>query len=267
MTNKSPHILQQSLALDLYLKTLLADEVSEAELLHTNEPVELSVQPLPKRTELEVKRLPTAVMEPVTQPKVTSPVLTNDLTLGKAINLPVKVEPPPKPVEKIVVAPAPQVVKPNRPLSVMPEWAQHEFQALFFKLDHLVLATPLTELSRTMVFNKKPTKIPIQPSWFLGLLEDHGKKVGVLDTGQLVFGKNRGSQRNLLERPFTSLLISSDGNWGLACDEILSISKIIPEKVRWRTFRKQRPWLIGTVIDELTAVIDITQLIPRKKTN
>jgi len=149
----------------------------------------------------------------------------------------------------------------------MPEWARSEFQALFFKVDKFILATPLTELLRTIEVDKKPTKIPGQPSWFMGLLDTHEQRIGVLDTGQLIFGKTIGQQRDLEKQPFQRILITHDGRWGLACDEILSIGKLEPDKVRWRTLRQKKPWLIGTVIDELTAVIDVNHLVPHRKAN
>ena len=157
-------------------------------------------------------------------------------------------------------------VKTVNPLTIMPDWSQHEFQALFFKVDKLILAIPLTDLLRTIKIDDSPTSIPGQPSWFMGLLDTHDQRIGVLDTGQLIFGKNKGQQRDLEIQPFESILITHDGKWGLACDEILSIGKLEPEKVRWRTMRKKRPWLVGTVIEELTAVIDINQLVPHRKT-
>lgn len=152
-----------------------------------------------------------------------------------------------------------------KPLSVMPGWAQNEFQALFFKVDTLILATPLTDLLRTIKLEKKPTSIPNQPGWFLGLLDTHGQRIGVLDTGQLIYGKLRGQQRDLSKQPFQRILITHDGKWGLACDEILTIAKLEPDKVRWRTLRSKKPWLIGTVIDELTAIVDVNFLVPRRK--
>ncbi len=152
------------------------------------------------------------------------------------------------------------------PLSVMPDWSQYEFQALFFRVDQLILATPLTDLLRTIKIERKPTKIPRQPSWFMGLLDEHDCRIGVLDTGQLVFGKKRGGLRNLEKNPYKSVLITHDSKWGLACDEVLSISKLKPETVRWRTMREKRPWLIGTVIEELTAVIDVQHLVPHRRT-
>ena len=156
-------------------------------------------------------------------------------------------------------------VKITTPLSIMPDWSQHEFQALFFKVDKLVLATPLTDLLRTIKIDQSPTPIAGQPSWFMGLLDTHDQRIGVLDTGQLIYGRNKGQQRDLEKQPFESILITHDGKWGVACDEILSIGKLEPEKVRWRTMRTKRPWLVGTVIEELTAVIDINQLVPHRK--
>jgi len=223
-------ILQQGLALDAYLRTLL-DEVPEAD-----EPYQLNTQPV------QIKPPTKSKLEPVNRAEI----------------LPV----PDKLPMRLVQAENPATLK---ALSVMPEWAQYEFQALFFKVDQLILATPLIELSRTIKLERKPAKIPGQPSWFLGLLDEHDSRIGVLDTGQLILGKNRGSLRDLVEHPFQRILITQDRKWGLACDEILSIGKLKPEKIRWRTVRQRKPWLIGTVIDELAAVIDVKQLVPHRK--
>jgi len=226
--NFSPQVVQQEIALDSYLSTLLDEIPSNTDL----DQQELKVEAKPKIAK---------------QVKTSTPV-----------------------VEKIIVKSDNQdsdVTKPVRPLAVMPEWARSEFQALFFKVDKFILATPLTELLRTIEVDKKPTKIPGQPSWFMGLLDTHEQRIGVLDTGQLIFGKTIGQQRDLEKQPFQRILITHDGRWGLACDEILSIGKLEPDKVRWRTLRQKKPWLIGTVIDELTAVIDVNQLVPHRKTN
>jgi purine-binding chemotaxis protein CheW len=224
------HILQQGLALDAYLRTLL-DEVPEAD-----EPCQLVTE------SVQIKAAAKTKLEPVNRTEVLS--VPNKLPV------------------RLVQAENPATLN---ALSVMPEWAQYEFQALFFKVDQLILATPLIELSRTIKLERKPTKIPGQPSWFLGLLDEHDSRIGVLDTGQLILGKNRGSLRDLVERPFKRILITQDRKWGLACDEILSIGKLKPEKIRWRTVRQRKPWLIGTVIDELAAVIDVKQLVPHRK--
>lgn len=224
-------IIQQGLALDAYLSTLL-DEIPE-QILPEEKPAAIQVKVQEKQAE------PIAPKVIVTRP-LQSPLPVATVTVDKPVKL--------------------------HPLSVMPDWSQHEFQALFFKVEHLILATPLTELSRTIKIDRNPSKIPGQPSWFMGLLDEHDSRIGVLDTGQLIFGKLHGMQRDLETNPFKSILITHDKRWGLACDEILSIGRLKPEKVRWRTSRQKKPWLIGTVIEELTAIIDLQALVPHRKT-
>ncbi|MGZ4959767.1 MAG: chemotaxis protein CheW [Methylomonas sp.] len=225
-------IVHQDLALDVYLRTLL-DEVPEA-----GDEISALVEDKPSiktSAKLQDKESLKAIE--------TSPVII--------------------PLQSVLVQP--ENPAKLQALSVMPDWSRHEFQALFFKVNHLILATPVTELSRTIKMERKPGKIPGQPSWFLGLLDDQGSRIGVLDTGQLILGKAKGGLRNLEENPFRRILVTQDKKWGLACDEIVSIGKLQPEKVRWRTVRQKRPWLIGTAIDELTAIIDLTQLVPHRR--
>ena len=219
-------VLHQDLALDVYLKTLLDD-------IPANQPEEK----LTDGKQQKQKRI------------IKSPVKTTKRRQDK-------VQATSHKVEQIATA---------RSLSIMPKWARDGFQVLLFRVDQLVLATPLIDLQRTLKIDDSMTKIPGQPSWFLGMIEDQGHKIAVLDTGQLVFGKTQGSKRKKEEQHFRSLLILHGNKWGLACDEVLSISQMLPEKIRWRTHRKKRPWLIGTAIDELTAIIDVNQLLPQGK--
>lgn len=240
-----PQIVTQQLALDRYLSSLL-NAIPEADL---DEDLPFALQ--------QDEVAPTPLAELGSERTKTPATL---VPMRQAVSRPeVSLESPSleyQPVEN-----------PGKlhPLSVMPEWSQQEFQALFFKVEHLILATPLTELSRTIKIERKIGKIPGQPSWFLGLLDDQDVRVGVLDTMQLVFGKTRGSQRDLEQKPFQRILITKDQRWGLACDEILSIGRLQPDKVRWRTSRQKRPWLIGTVIDELTAIVDLQALVPHRR--
>ncbi len=230
-------VVHQEIALDSYLSTLLDEIPSDLEL-DLAEEVKIDLKPV-KHAEPIVKPVKKIKTE-----KVAVSVADTEKNIEKT--------------EPLHMA---------KPLSVMPEWAQNEFQALYFRVGKLILAVPLTELLRTIKIEKTPTNIPGQPSWFIGLLDTHEQRVGILDTGQLIFGKSRGQQRDLEKQPFRSILITHDGKWGLACDEILSIGKLEPGKVRWRTLRNNKPWLIGTVIDELTAIIDINHLVPHRKSS
>jgi len=150
-------------------------------------------------------------------------------------------------------------------LAIMPSYAQDEFSALFFKVGHLILAVPLIELGRTLKFDSKLTSIPQQPIWFMGLKLDQDKKVGILNLAYLIHGKSRAEKRCYSDDPFKNIILTGDSNWGLACDEIITIKKITPDKVRWRTDRQRKPWLVGTIIDDLVVIVDVNELVPRRK--
>jgi purine-binding chemotaxis protein CheW len=233
-------IVKQQLALDIYLRTLL-EQIPDIDIAEDVSTTAISV----------AVESPEAIVESVDEIKPSQPLIE---VLAPTV--------PELPKQTLV---SPENPVKLQPLSVMPEWAQHDFQALFFKVDHMLLATPLTSLLRTIKFDRKAASIPGQPSWFLGLMDEHDSRIGVLDTGQLIFGKSRGSQRDLIDKPYQRILITHDKKWGLACDEILSIGRINPEQVRWRTIRQRKPWLIGAVIEELAAVVDINYLVPRQK--
>lgn len=223
-------VVRQELALDTYLKTLL-EELPDPEDTGTSE--------------RQPPQTPVPLRETVAEVTVSSLA---------------------KPEKKASYEPSSQeAAAATMRLAVMPEWAQSEFQAIYFNVGRLKLATPLIGLSRTSKFDRVVTKIPGQPSWFLGLLEDQGKKIGLLDTGQLMLGKVQGLNRDLNVQPFKSMLVTQDGNWALACDDLLTIGRLTPEQVRWRTNRRRKPWLIGTIIEELVAVVDVNQLLPRRK--
>jgi purine-binding chemotaxis protein CheW len=155
----------------------------------------------------------------------------------------------------------------THPLVVMPQYAQEEFSALFFKVGHLILAVPLIDLGRTLKIDAKLTSIPQQPIWFMGLKLDQDKKIGVLNMAYLIHGRSKAEKRSYADNPFKNIILTEDTNWGLACDEIISIKKISPDQVRWRTDRKQRAWLVGTIVDDLVVIIDINELVPKRSKN
>ena len=196
-------LIEQELALDSYLATMLAE-------LPSTEAIE--------EQERQVKKV------------VSSAVKVQAAT--------VKMQEPS--IELVA-----DVVTASKALSIMPKYAQDEFSALFFKVGNLVLAAPLTDLSRAIRFDGKVTKIPQQPLWFMGLKAELEQKIGILNMAYLIQGKSRAGIRDYQQKPFTNVILTEDGQWGLACDELLTIAKLTSEQIRWRTDRKSKPWLVG----------------------
>ena len=146
----------------------------------------------------------------------------------------------------------------------VPEWAQTEFQALFFKVHGIVLATPLLAVRRVQELAAPPSALPESPSWLLGLLKTDGETIGILHTAELVMGNERLGGRDFAERPYRHILHSRHGRYGFACDEVLDMGKLHPTEVAWRKPASiaLRPWLVGTVPGRLCALVDLERLAP-----
>ncbi|MCH8504548.1 MAG: chemotaxis protein CheW [Ectothiorhodospiraceae bacterium] len=138
----------------------------------------------------------------------------------------------------------------------MPAWAQELFQALFFQVGALRLAVPLTELQSVVPWGEVDvTPTPNRPEWFLGLMRYRDRNVRVIDTATMVLPPEKRDTPEASAEP-GQILIVGDGTWGLACHSIGDVVKLSPEEVKWRSGRTRRPWLAGTVIGHLCALVD-----------
>lgn len=135
-----------------------------------------------------------------------------------------------------------------------PDWATGEFQALLFSVGGLTLAVPLVTLHSVLPWPEEGvTPMPNQPAWCVGLMRYREQNVRIVDTGTMVIPSDRAELKP--EEEPQHILIVGDGKWGLACNAIGSVVKLMPNDVRWRS-GGQRPWLAGTVLSHLCALID-----------
>lgn len=135
-----------------------------------------------------------------------------------------------------------------------PVWAQERFECLLFKVKGLTLAVPLVELGGIIKIEKQPTPLFGQPSWFIGMLRNNNMNVSMVDTAQWVLPPA------LVEKnkdPYKLIIRIHNSAWGLACNEVDRSISLKPEQVRWRTTLGKRPWLAGTVIEHMCALIDV----------
>jgi purine-binding chemotaxis protein CheW len=51
-----------------------------------------------------------------------------------------------------------------------------------------------------------------------------------------------------------------DGRFGLASEGLSEVLSLSAEQVRWRSTHSKRPWLSGTVIDQMCAILDVDRL-------
>lgn len=189
----------------------------------------------------------------------------------QAVASPALAEQPPQPlVLPIVEMPVAEVVVPQshaepappQTLGVLadgrPEWAQEPFECLLFDVAGLTLAVPLVCLgSIYSLAGQELTPLFGQPDWFLGILPCQAGNLKVLDTARWVMpDRYRDDFRDGLQ-----YVISVQGyEWGLAVHQVSRSIRLDPSEVKWRTQRTQRPWLAGTVIEHMCALLDIASL-------
>ncbi|MEH6649236.1 MAG: chemotaxis protein CheW [Motiliproteus sp.] len=140
-----------------------------------------------------------------------------------------------------------------------PDWAQQRFECLLFKVAGLTLAVPLVELGGVLVIEEALRPLFGQPDWFLGLLPSKtAGTVKAIDTARWVMPEKYPEQG--LE-DFKYVILMEGSEWGMACHSVEDAITLEPDQVRWRSDRGRRPWLAGTVIDHMCAIMDVSALM------
>ncbi|MGF6401930.1 purine-binding chemotaxis protein CheW [Pseudomonas frederiksbergensis] len=139
-----------------------------------------------------------------------------------------------------------------------PVWAAEPFECLLFDVAGLTLAVPLVCLgSIYSLAGHELTPLFGQPEWFLGILPSQAGNLKVLDTARWVMpDRYRDDFRQGLQ-----YVISVQGyEWGLAVHQVSRSLRLDPNEIKWRSHRGQRPWLAGTVIEHMCALLDVSAL-------
>lgn len=148
-----------------------------------------------------------------------------------------------------------------------PAWAVPNFQVLLFKVAGLKLAIPLMELNGIVEWGDEYiNELPGHKSWYLGIIQNQGKSVPVIDTLQQVVPQKRWPPEHLLKRNFKHIIMIDNARWGLACEEVLEVITLKTDEVKWRSSRTKRRWLLGTVIDQMCALLDSSEFAAMLKT-
>ena len=165
-----------------------------------------------------------------------------------------------EPVAPLVDVYLPAANPPVPPATVdgRPAWAAEPFECLLFDVAGLTLAVPLVCLgSIYSLAGQELTPLFGQPDWFLGILTCQAGNLKVLDTARWVMpDRYRDDFRQGLQ-----YVISVQGyEWGLAVHQVSRSLRLDPAEIKWRSQRGQRPWLAGTVIEHMCALLDVAEL-------
>ncbi|WP_111497701.1 chemotaxis protein CheW [Marinobacter bohaiensis] len=154
-------------------------------------------------------------------------------------------------------------VQPEPAPAGRPDWADSAFECLIFKVAGLQLAVPLVLLGAIHRIESDLHQIPGRPRWFMGMLPSGDHNLRVVDTAEWVMS---GRVPEGARDGYKFVIRLDQSEWGLACDEVAQSFTLRPDDVRWRSERSRRPWLAGTVVDHMCALLDVqamTQLLSR----
>ncbi|CAD5108340.1 CheW domain-containing protein [Zestomonas carbonaria] len=250
MTRSVATATRPQLALQSYLDGLLQEAVSElAESVSLAE-FEAAVLEEQARDSRAVVAEAPVVPEPA--PQVEIPVAA-PVPAAPVVEVPA-------PVAPVVELQAADVPPPLLELGAdgRPAWAEVPFECLLFDVAGLTLAVPLVCLGSIYpLADQELTPLFGQPDWFLGLLPCQAGNLKVLDTARwLIPDRYREDFRQGLQ-----YVISVNGyEWGLAVHQVSRSVRLDPAEVKWRSQRSQRPWLAGTVIEHMCALLDVAAL-------
>ncbi|PCM48975.1 chemotaxis protein CheW [Pseudomonas fluorescens] len=256
-------VVESAAALDEFQAAVLEEQARDAQKAAK------PAAPVTAPAAAPIAKAPVALIEeaqPLRAPVSTlAPLLQTQLL--KTAPEPVVAEPAPvapAPVEQTLVPPVVEVHLPpsNTPPPVetdgRPAWASEAFECLLFDVAGLTLAVPLVCLgSIYSLAGHELTPLFGQPEWFLGILPSQAGNLKVLDTARWVMpDRYRDDFRQGLQ-----YVISVQGyEWGLAVHQVSRSLRLDPNEIKWRSHRGQRPWLAGTVIEHMCALLDVAAL-------
>ncbi|BAN53286.1 MULTISPECIES: CheW domain-containing protein [Pseudomonas] len=241
---------------DAFAEAVREEQARDARQLARRVPAEAPASLAPRPfAEPRLAVLPSVV--PVEAPVVT--VVEQEVLAEAAIPVLVEeqtVEPAVPLVD--VHLPAPNLPVPPATVDGRPVWAAEPFECLLFDVAGLTLAVPLVCLGS--IYNlagQELTPLFGQPDWFLGILTCQAGNLKVLDTARWVMpDRYRDDFRQGL-----NYVISVQGyEWGLAVHQVSRSLRLDPSEIKWRSQRGQRPWLAGTVIEHMCALLDVAAL-------
>ena len=138
-----------------------------------------------------------------------------------------------------------------------PPWASGRFDCLLFSVGGLKLSVPLVLLGGVYPL-KVDDLTPIfgMPKWFMGMFKHGDTTIKVVDSAHWIMPEKY--PENFREQ-VRYVIRLHDSEWALACNSIADAFTLQASEVRWRTEHAKRPWLAGTVVQKMCAILDVDQ--------
>lgn len=133
------------------------------------------------------------------------------------------------------------------------------FQVLYFDVQGVRFAVPLTELGGIHRLSAELSKIIGKPSWYLGMQINRDNQLDVVDTMAWIMPDRVIAEEDRQDYQYVIML--GDSSWGLASVRLEGTERLTPDEVNWRQSAGKRPWLAGMVKGKMCALIHVEALI------
>ncbi|WP_420592003.1 chemotaxis protein CheW [Bacterioplanoides sp.] len=258
-TPPEPKVTAPQAKLDTAIESSTPERVANSVLQQQQPAVEARVEPI------------TVDKTAFAEPQALSRTLTvpiQEVALPDTAEVLPQVEPEPEPVTEDVAEPALQVeaeVQQSELAAKPLDWRSSQgVECLIFKVAGLKLAIPLSLLGGVHNASDKITPLFGQADWSLGVWQSDEQKLTIVDSAQLIMPE-RGI--SLSDQGFGFVIQLDRSHWALACQEICDTITLVYDSIKWRGDNSKRPWLAGTVIDEMCALIDVPNLMDMLEDN
>ncbi|MGJ8581307.1 MAG: chemotaxis protein CheW [Psychromonas sp.] len=140
------------------------------------------------------------------------------------------------------------------------EWknlqVEDNFQVLFFELNLVTFAIPLTDLGGIYQLSDSLNFLMGKPAWFRGVMSHNERLYNIVDTSSwLQLGKNADDLQ------YSHFILLGSTAWGLSCEKLLGTETLNKDQIRWREEKGSRPWLAGMVKQKMCALIHAEELV------
>jgi len=258
-TPPEPKVTAPQAKLDTVIESSTPERVANSVLQQQQPAVEVRVEPI------------TVDKTAFAEPQALSRTLTvpiQEVALPDTAEVLPQVEPEPEQVTEDVAEPALQVeaeVQQSELAAKTLDWRSSQgVECLIFKVAGLKLAIPLSLLGGVHNASDKITPLFGQADWSLGVWQSDEQKLTIVDSAQLIMPE-RGI--SLSDQGFGFVIQLDRSHWALACQEICDTITLVYDSIKWRGDNSKRPWLAGTVIDEMCALIDVPNLMDMLEDN
>jgi hypothetical protein len=137
------------------------------------------------------------------------------------------------------------------------------FQTLIFKVAKLPLAVPLLKLGGIVAMNEKLDITPLvgTPDWFLGMMPHSKGNLMVVDTQKYLMPEQVKDKVVNTTQEYQYLILLDNSNWALACHDVGDAKNLTQDDIRWSEKTSKRPWFGGMVVEYMSALIEVDELI------